>query len=105
MTHPTNSTVGPLRECWLRANKDAEMEGPYTYYEAENKARTATRNAARTGKGPLSLELVQVVGERQGDPPITPTVRVLCIYLAGRKTTGGAMAQYNSAQGNNTGQL
>lgn len=91
--------AGPLREWYLRSNKDAELEGPYSYYEAEGKARVSTREAARTGVGDVSLELVQLVGTRQGDP-IRPTeVRVICIYLAGRKTSGGSLAQYNSRQG------
>lgn len=93
-------TPGPLREFYLRTNKDGQLEGPYSYYEAEGKGRTATRDAARTGVGDLSLELVTIVGARQGDPPITPKIRVICVYLAGRKVTGGALAQYNSERGN-----
>jgi len=79
------------------------MEGPYTYYEAEGKGRTATREAARTRKGSIQMELVTIVGTRQGDPHITPKVRVICIYLAGRKVTGGDLAQYNSDHRNGWG--
>lgn len=100
MGFPSNRTPGPLREFYLRNNKDSELEGPYTYYEAEIKGRTATREAARTRKGDISMELVTIVGERQGDPTITPKIRVVCVYLAGRKTVGGALADYNSRMGN-----
>lgn len=100
---PSNSTPGPLREFYLRPDKDSVMDGPYTYYEAENKGRTATRTAARTGIGSIQMELVTIVGERQGDPPITPKIRVVCIYLAGRKVTGGDLAQYNSDHRNGWG--
>ena len=93
-------TQGPLREFYLRTNKDGELEGPYSYYEAEHKGRTATRDAARTRIGDISMELVTIVGTREGDPPITPKIRVVCVYLAGRKITGGSLAQYNSDQGN-----
>lgn len=78
----------------------APLEGPYTYYEAEGKARVSTREAARTGVGDISVELVTIVGARVGDPPVPPTIRVICVYLAGRKTSGGSLAQYNSARGN-----
>ncbi len=94
------ATPGPLREYYLRANKDGQLEGPYTFYEAEVKGRVATREAARTRVGDISLELVTVVGTRQGDPLITPKVCVVCVYLAGRKITGGSLAQYNSSRGN-----
>lgn len=97
--HVPARVVGPLREWYLRGNKDAELEGPYTYFEAEGKARTSTREAARTRRGDISVELVQLVGTRQGDPIRPIELRVICIYLAGRKVTGGALAQYNSAQG------
>lgn len=92
--------AGPLREYWLRAGHDGEMEGPYTYYEAEGKARVATREAARTGVGHVSMELVTIVGTRMGDPEVPPVTRVICVYLAGRKTMGGSLAQYNSNRGN-----
>jgi len=92
-------TKWPLREWFLRGDKNAPLEGPYSYYEAEYKGRVSTREAARTGKGDICVELVQVVGERQGDPPVPPRVRVVAIYLAGRKVTGGALAQYNSDKG------
>lgn len=91
---------GPLQECWLRPGKSGQLEGPYTFWIAENRARVATREAARTGNGHISLELVQYVGSRQGDPHITPVLMVVCVYLAGRKTQGGSLARYNSSQGN-----
>lgn len=97
---PTPRVRGPLREYWLRSNKFSALEGPYTYYEAEHKARTATREAARTGRGDISLELVTIVGTRVGDPNVPHHLRVVALYLAGRKTTGGSLAQYNSDRGN-----
>lgn len=87
----TVNTVGPLREFYLRADSNSPLEGPYTYYEAEGKGRVATRDAARTGIGNIRLELVTIVGAREGDPAITPNIRVVCVYLAGRKTTGGSL--------------
>ena len=93
-------TRGPLREYWLRT-RNGQLEGPYTYYEAETRARVSTREAARTGRGDISKELVTVVGTRQGDPRLTPSIpRVVCVYLAGRKTIGGDLAQYNHNRGN-----
>jgi len=97
---PPTRTQGPLREFYLRSNKYAQLEGPYSYYEAEGKGRTATREAARTGVGDISLELVTIVGAREGDPIRPPEIRVVAIYLAGRKITGGSLAQYNSSKGN-----
>lgn len=94
------ATPGPLREYYLRT-RNGVLEGPYTYYEAETKARTSTREAARTGVGDISRELVTIVGQRQGDPKLSPSIdRVVCVYLAGRKTVGGDLAQYNHDRGN-----
>lgn len=92
---------GPLREFWLRYDTKGPLEGPFTYYEAEYKARVSTREAARTKVGDISVALITFVGNRPGDPIITPPVeKVVCLYLAGRKTTGGALAQYNVSRGN-----
>lgn len=92
---------GPLREFWLQFYKNGPLEGPYTYYEAENKARVSTREAARTGVGDISVALITFVGNRPGDPVFDPPVeKVVCLYLAGRKTTGGELAQYNVNRGN-----
>jgi hypothetical protein len=95
-------TPGPLREYYLRVTKSGVLEGPYTFYEANHVARTATREAARTGVGPISRELVVNVGARQGDPPqpSSPTLRVVAVFVAGRKTLGGSIAQYNSDRNN-----
>ena len=100
-------TVGALREYYLRANKDAPLVGPLTYYEAENQARIQTREAARqltfgeVNQADISIELVQILGTREGDPvSIEPHVVVLCVYLAGRKTQSGALAAYNSSKSN-----
>lgn len=90
---------GPLLEWYLRSDRNGQLEGPYSYYEAEYKGRVSTREAARTGKGDIIVELVQIVGTRVGDPPRPPEIRVIAIYLAGRKVTGGSLAQYNSDQG------
>lgn len=98
---PRVRTPGPLREYYLRNNKFSQLEGPYTYYEAETKARMATSIAARTGVGDPVMELVTIVGERQGDPPQpTNEIRVIAVYTKGRKTIGGSIAQYNSDRGN-----
>lgn len=96
------STLGPLREYYLRVTKNGVLEGPYTFYEANYIARTATREAARTGIGPVTRELVVNIGTRQGDPPqpTDPTIRVVAVFVAGRKTIGGSLAQYNSDKNN-----
>lgn len=96
---PVQRTVNG-REFWLRSNKSAVPFGPYNYYEADYVARTATREAARTRRGDISLELITYVGSRPGDPPVTVHPVVVYIYLAGRKTQGGSLAQYNSDRGN-----
>jgi len=96
------STPGPLREWYLRVRKDGELEGPYTYYEADYVGRHSTRLAARTGEGSLTRELVVNLGSRQGDPPqpSSPEYKVVAVYVSGRKTMGGRLAQYNSDRGN-----
>lgn len=96
---PVQRTVNG-REFWLRANKNAEPFGPFTYYEADGLARSLTREAARTRQGDISLELITYVGSRPGDPPVEIHPTVVYIYLAGRKTQGGSLAAYNSRRGN-----
>lgn len=93
----TPKTRGPLAEYYLRNNKDAPLEGPYTFYQAEYRARTATRLKIET-----AMEMVVLLGTRQGDPPQTenPDIRVVAVYVLGRKTLGGNLAQYNSERGN-----
>ena len=49
-------TEGPLREFYLRVTKEGQLEGPYTYYEANYVARLATREASRTGQGSVTSE-------------------------------------------------
>ena len=96
----TNVTPGPLKEYYLRTDKVSPLQGPYTFYQAEYIARTATRLA----KDSVSavMEMVALVGDRQGDPvqPTNPTIHVIAIYVKGRKTLGGSIAQYNSDQRN-----
>lgn len=94
-------TPGPLREFYLRDNRFSQLQGPYTYYEAETKARMATSIAARTGVGDPVMEMVTILGSRQGDPPQPSNqIKVVAVYTKGRKTIGGAIAQYNSNRGN-----
>lgn len=99
---PVVETVasGALREYYLRSNKVAPLEGPYTFYEAEYKARWGTRLAKDSESA--VVELVVLLGTRLGDPPqpTDPTLKVVAIYVKGRKTLGGSIAQYNSDQRN-----
>jgi hypothetical protein len=92
----------PIREFYIRTDAHGVLDGPYTYAEADSKARTVTKEAAKTGVGSIHMEMVQIVGSRLGDPPVTPSDRVICAYLAGRKTIGGRLAQYNSDHGKDT---
>lgn len=74
---------------YLQESDSSEMWGPYTYYQADHVARTKTRLAAKTGKGPILLYLVTEVGNRPGDPARPVAKFVVCQYIAGRKTSGG----------------
>lgn len=91
---------GARRDYYLRSDKISPLEGPYTFYEAEYKARWGTRLAKDSASA--VVELVTLLGDRLGDPPqpTDPTLKVVAIYVKGRKTLGGSIAQYNSDQRN-----
>ena len=87
------SKGAPRQEFYVRENKHDVLFGPLDEPTADRVARTMSNDEERSGLA----EVVTYVGARPGDPIGNPTtLRVVYMYIRGRKTLGGRTAQYHS---------
>lgn len=92
MTNIGSSTGTPRKEYFVREDKDDSLFGPLDFRVADKHARHLSEN---NDSG--LAEVVTRVGDRPGDPARVPdTVKVVFLYVRGKKTLGGRSAQYHS---------
>lgn len=76
--------------------EDGELIGPYDYRTANMQARTISKMKDRSGV----VELLTQTGARPGDPArLSPRFDVVFIYIRGKCSFGGRVAQYQSRRG------
>lgn len=92
MTNIGTSTGPARKEYFVREDKDDVLFGPLDFNTADKQARHLSTN---NDSG--LAEVVTRVGARPGDPARAPdTLKVVFLYVRGKKTLGGRSAQYHS---------
>lgn len=75
---------------YFYVRSDGETSGPFTYRVANSHARYLSRENVSG-----ICHLLTYVGARPGDPLVTPTERIVFIYIRGKQSLGGRAAEYN----------
>lgn len=90
----TGSSLGdPRQEFWIREDQSDTLVGPFDFPTADRQARAMSEDEDRSGLA----QVVTYVGARGGDPvKATPELRVVYMYIRGKRTLGGRTAQYHS---------
>ena len=82
-------------EWFVRFDQDDPLEGPYSFTKADAVARWRSRE-----KNESKADLVTFLGARAGDPVTDPErLFVTFLYIHGKRTLGGRMAEFNSSLG------
>jgi len=82
----------PRREWWVRENQNEPLVGPFSFRDASKHARYLSQCEDRSGLA----QVCTFVGTRGGDPKTEPELRVAYMYIKGKMTLGGRMAEYHS---------
>lgn len=84
----------PRREWWVRENKNDPLFGPLSFRDADKHARFLSQVEEKSGLA----EVVTFLGTRGGDPSSCDpsTLFVAFLYIEGKRTLGGRMAQFHS---------
>lgn len=94
--NPGSSETEPRTEWYYREKPGEEIHGPLTFQHAEAGARELSENEELSGLA----EILTYVGSRAGDPvKDTPELRVVYMYVRGKRVLAGRAAQYHSDNG------
>ena len=89
----------PRREWWVRKDENDTWVGPYTYQEANSRARRMTMprdiNRASELDRIKYAQVGTIMGTRGGDPNVSPHMRVAFMYENGKQYLAGRMAEFN----------
>jgi hypothetical protein len=89
----TEAIGSPNRDWWIREDKNDPLAGPFTFVEADRKARTLSKDQTKSGLA----QVVTFLGSRGGDPVKNQTeLRVVHLYIRGRRALAGRVAQLHS---------
>lgn len=81
------------RDWWIRENQNDPLHGPLTYQQAVAGAKYLSRREDKSGLAQVCTYL----GSRGGDPIKDPTqLFVVFMYIKGKRTLAGRMAEYHS---------
>lgn len=77
----------------MREDQNDTPSGPYSFPVADRVARFMSEDEDRSGLA----QVVTYLGSRGGDPiKNPPELKVVYMYIRGRRTLGGRTAQYHS---------
>lgn len=96
ISYPIGDLIAdPERDWWYRKDNTDPWFGPLSYRDANSQARRMTMDADALHGEVKYSQLGTVLGTRGGDPQVSPDMFVVYLYVNGKMTLGGRMAEFN----------